>query len=273
MTTDSELLDRLEGYYDAVPRGRAHTEECGPFTLFIATTGWPYYARPRLGGTDAATPDDVRRAFARQRELGVAEAMEWVDEISPGLLATVRSLEIKVDECPLLVLNGPPRGGPGTARLLDPDKPADVADLAVSRAAIHVAFDHEGTATGSAGIEARDAAESGQYADTVLEGMRAGRIRQAAVYDAEVSEVGPVGGGGYSPVDGVAEIAGVGVLPAYRRRGLAAQLTFTLATDALANGLTTVFCSAESEAVARVYEGVGFRRVGTACIADVATSS
>jgi len=29
-----------------------------------------------------------------------------------------------------------------------------------------------------------------------------------------------------------------------------------------------VFCSAQDDAVARVYEAVGFRRVGTACIAE-----
>jgi hypothetical protein len=37
----------------------------------------------------------------------------------------------------------------------------------------------------------------------------------------------------------------------------------------LARGVTTVFCSAQSDDVARVYAGVGFERVGTACIADV----
>ncbi|MEJ7742141.1 MAG: GNAT family N-acetyltransferase [Nocardioidaceae bacterium] len=78
----------------------------------------------------------------------------------------------------------------------------------------------------------------------------------------------PVGGGSYSPVDDVAELVGVAVLPAYRRRGLAAQVTHLLAMDAMARGVTTVFCSAQSEDVARVYEGIGFHRVGTACIAS-----
>ncbi len=84
--------------------------------------------------------------------------------------------------------------------------------------------------------------------------------------------VGPVGGGSYSPVGGVAEIAGVAVLPAYRRRGLAGQLTHALASHALAHGVTTVFCSAQSDDVARVYEAVGFRRVATACIAELPES-
>jgi predicted GNAT family acetyltransferase len=63
------------------------------------------------------------------------------------------------------------------------------------------------------------------------------------------------------------------VLPAYRRRGLAAQLTCALARHALGNGVTVVFCSAQSDAVARVYEGVGFRRVATACAAEAPAAS
>jgi len=32
--------------------------------------------------------------------------------------------------------------------------------------------------------------------------------------------------------------------------------------------VTTVFCGAQDEDVARIYAAVGFRRVGTACIAE-----
>jgi predicted GNAT family acetyltransferase len=41
-----------------------------------------------------------------------------------------------------------------------------------------------------------------------------------------------------------------------------------LAEDATAAGATTVFLSAGDDAVARVYERVGFRRVATACIGE-----
>jgi len=36
----------------------------------------------------------------------------------------------------------------------------------------------------------------------------------------------------------------------------------------VSRGVTTVFCSADDDDVARVYAAVGFRRVGTACIAE-----
>ncbi len=265
------ILATLERYYDQVPRARARTEQVGPFTLFVADAGWPFYGRPRHGTTGDITADDVHRLHDRQRALGVPLAIEFVAESTPGLAEMLEALAIPVEHCPLLVLDGGPRGGPGTARILSADVPADVEDVATSRAAISVAFSHLGTQSGLAGLAERDGALTSRYADlheSLLASMRAGRLVQAAVYDDDAT-VGPVGGGSYSPVGGVAEIAGVGVLPAYRRRGLAAQLTYALARHALDHGVTTVFCSAQSDDVARVYRGIGFRRVGTACVSEV----
>ena len=271
-TSSPDLLATIERYYDAVPRSRAGTEEVGPFTLFVAREGWPYYGRPRLGLTDAITLDDVRRLHERQRELDVPLAIEWVDETTPGLAEVVEAAEIPLERCPLLVLDGEPRGSSGTARVLDPDRAADVADLRTSRAAVSVGFENPGTSTGLAGLAERDAALTSRYADlhdSLLESMRAGRLCQAAVYDETDLAAGPVGGGSYAPLAGVAEIAGVGVLPAYRRRGLAAQLTFVMARDARERGVSTVFCSAQSDDVARVYAGIGFTRIATACISQL----
>lgn len=65
------ILDSLEHYYDTVPRvGGARAEDFGPLTLFVQEgAGWPYYARPALGGPDA-TAADVVRVLARQRSSG-----------------------------------------------------------------------------------------------------------------------------------------------------------------------------------------------------------
>ncbi len=175
--------------------------------------------------------------------------------------------------CPLLMLAGEPVGAAGTARLLDAD---DQADLAAAHAAIGVSFQHGGTSSGSAGLEARDQElRSGAAGDTqpLRDLLAEGRVRIAAVYSPDAPNAGPVGGGSSIPVHRVAEIVGVGVLPAFRRRGLAGHLTYVLAQDALERGVTTVFCSAQSDDVARVYEAVGFRRVGTACIAAMEPSS
>jgi len=195
--------------------------------------------------------------------------MEWVDETTPGLVDAVRSAGAIVERCPLLMLDGKPVGVAGTARMLNPD---DRADIAAAQAAIAVSFQYGGTSSGSAGIEAREA-QVRSTADVDDEPLRErlaeGKVRMAAVCSPDAPNAGPVGGGSSIPVRRVAEIVGVGVLPAFRRRGLAGHLTYVLAQDALERGVTTVFCSAQSDDVARVYEAVGFRRVGTACITAV----
>jgi predicted GNAT family acetyltransferase len=66
----------------------------------------------------------------------------------------------------------------------------------------------------------------------------------------------------------VTEIVGVATLPAARRRGLGAAITAALVADAQQRGVDVIFLSAGSEAVARIYERVGFRRIATACIAE-----
>ena len=289
-------LAKLEDYYDAVPRARSRIEEIGPFTLFVAESGWPYYARPRLRWSRkaqppaegaqppeegarppvAATVDDVREVLSRQRQLGVPQALEWVDETTPGLVDVVRSAGAIVERCPLLRLDGDPVGTAGTARMLNPDNRTDIA---ATQAAIAVSFENGGTATGAAGLEARDEhVRSGgldklDHLEPLRERLAEGKVRMAAVCSPDAPHAGPVGGGSYIPVRRVAEIVGVGVLPAFRRRGLVGHLTYVLAQDALERGVTTVFCSAQSDDVARVYEAVGFRRVGTACIAAMEPSS
>jgi N-acetylglutamate synthase-like GNAT family acetyltransferase len=97
--------------------------------------------------------------------------------------------------------------------------------------------------------------------------MRAGLLAEAGVFDAHGA---PLGGGSHNPRGRVTELAGIAVLPRARKRGVGAALTAALVEDARARGVETVFLSAQDDAVARVYERVGFVRVGTACIAEPA---
>jgi ribosomal protein S18 acetylase RimI-like enzyme len=269
MTSDRELLNVIETCYDAIPRPRTDPEEVGPFTLFVVrgNLGHGYYARPRLGETVSAL-EDVRRLMERQRELDVPLAIEWVDEVTPGLDALAAEAGYDVERYPLMALEGEVRGEAGSTRLIDPD---DEELLVEARAAVSVAFDHDGTARGDAAIEARDAARVSPHAvltDSFREDVRAGNFILAAAFASDDPDVGAVGGGSLMPAGPAAEIAGVGVLPAYRRRGLAAQLTYVLGREGRRRGVEVIFCSADSDDVARVYAGVGFRRVGTALIAS-----
>ncbi|WP_405887740.1 GNAT family N-acetyltransferase [Streptomyces sp. NBC_01136] len=267
MTTVETSLARLEHYYDSVPRAAARAEDFGPLTLFVReTTGWPYYARPTLDWTGpAATAEDVERVRARQRELCVPEAFEWVAEVTPGLREAVEATGLRVHAHPLMIrTDATPLPGPHPlVRVLDPEDPLLAGALAVP----HVAFAAPGTAVGEAG-PAELAAEITAHAEEVpaaTDRIRAGRtVLAAAVENGCV-----LCSGMHLPVGRVSEIAGVGTLPTARRRGLALAVTAALVSDARERGVDTVFLSAGDEDVARMYGRLGFRTVATALIAEL----
>ena len=262
---DQDLLPRLERYYDEAPRVSADAEEHGPFTIFVSRGGWPYYARPRLGATDEITPNDVTAVLARLEELGVPKSIEWVHDNTPSLRGAAVSAGVAVTDYPLLVLAGDPvpRESPTTVRRIASGDP----DLAGVQGAVHVGFGQDDTRTGTASVAERDAKAAELSSELEhLSGLLDGG--HSVLYGAFDPELGAVGGGSHNPRGDVTEIVGVGVLPAQRRRGIAGHLTWALTHDAAAAGVTTVFMSAGSDDVARIYEGVGFRRVGTACIVD-----
>lgn len=265
-----ELLARIDAYYDTAPRATARAEEHGALVLFVAERGWPLYARPRLDRATDPTADEIRAVLARQSELEVPRALEWVQETAPSLAEAARAAGMTVHECPLLVLGSlaepRPGDGDGEVRLMD----ADDSGLGTVNAAISVAFGTPGTAVAEPGVAERDETAASPSAahrlGFTVEGLREGRAVQVAAF---ADGAGVVGGGSHNPRGEVSEIVGVGVLPAFRRRGLAGAVAHLLARQALDSGVTTVFCGAESADVARVYERVGFRRIGTTCTAEI----
>ncbi|WP_234359052.1 GNAT family N-acetyltransferase [Plantactinospora sp. BC1] len=271
-----EPFDRLERFYDAVPRDGAHTEDFGGLVLFVRDgAGWPFYARPRLDATEPPSAADVTAVRQRQRDLGLPEAFEWVHENHPELLAVARSAGLAVLEAPLMVLDPaalpPPEEFTATpVRILDPAAPTFAADVAARRAVAAVGFAAPGTDVGAAGPAARDTALVELPVDSLDEERTrtaAGRRISALV---ELPGQGAVASGMALRVDDVAEIAGIATLPTARRRGLGAAVTAALARRLLDDGTSLVFLSAGSEQIARVYLRVGFRRIGTACIAEPA---
>lgn len=259
------LLDRLEAFYDAVPRDRARAEEFGDLTLFVREgAGYPFYGRPRLGG-GVPTADDLQAALTRQRELGVPAALEWVHELTPEMLPLAMSAGMGVLRAPLLVLD---RLKPADkkARVLDPDTPSFAHDLAACVAIAHAGFGEPGTAVGRAG--SADLKVTPLPDDELAVRLRRARQGLSVTVLAESTMDGPLASGQYQRVGEAAEIVGVATLPAARRRGLGAAVTSALAEHAVNHGVDLVFLSAGSNEVARIYESVGFRRVGTACIAS-----
>jgi GNAT superfamily N-acetyltransferase len=266
--TGEELPD-IDCYCDTVPRAFADVERIGSFTVFVGRSGHSFYARPAESFRGTVAAGEFGLVRSRQRELGVPEAFEWVHEMNPGLRSAAVAAGLPVRDLPLMVRRDafPPLVPDGcTVRIL----PADDEALPAVLAAIGVGFGDPGTAVGVAGPVDRDAAidRDGQRRDATRREIVDGLFVVAA---AEVDSCGPVAGGGHSPRGAVTEITGVATLPAYRRRGIGAAVADALCRDAAGRGVGMVFLSAGSGDVARVYQRVGFARVGTACIAEPAT--
>ena len=282
----TDVFVRLERFYDAVPRDAAVAEDIGEFVLFVREgEGWPYYARPRLGA-DTPSAADITAVRRRQRELGAPEAFEWVHETTPDLLAVARSAGLEVLLAPLMVLERAalvpdlPLPDGATIRIIDPAAPTFVADLQATRAVGHLGFGAPArAAVGNGAVLADPAGPRERDAmppltpEAVEEQRRryaSGRFTGGVV---ESATDGILASGMAQRVGDVAEIVGVATLPAARNRGYASQLTATLARDALENGVDLVFLSAGDDDVARLYSKVGFRRIGTACIAEPAPAT
>jgi GNAT superfamily N-acetyltransferase len=74
----------------------------------------------------------------------------------------------------------------------------------------------------------------------------------------------PVGVASFgAPIDGVTEVTGIATLPALRRRGIAARLTWQAVRVAFDLGVETVCLTAADARAGRVYERVGFQPFST----------
>lgn len=246
MEDDAGLARRLERYLDAAPRSAARAEPVGPFTLFVGTGPWPYYARPELGGGHRFAPEDVRRVLRRQRELGQPEQLEWQAAVSPSLADACARAGLVVHRFALMVHDGSAVASGSEVRLLG--------------AADDVA--------GALAVQERGFGGSGEVDPHVVALVAQRLARGQSVAAVAEVDAAPVAVGMHQPVGAVSEVVGVATLPGFRRRGLARAVTSALVADAYARGVRTVFLSAGDEAVARVYRGVGFVPVGVVCAAE-----
>jgi ribosomal protein S18 acetylase RimI-like enzyme len=253
----TEQLAAVDRYCDAVPRSAATVEELGSLRLFVPTEAsfHPWYARPSFRG--AVTPEDLARVVARQRELSLPVAVEWVESRPAGVAEVCEAAGLRVRHHPLLVAF--------REELLPLEAQVDVRlvtdDLARVEAVAEAGFAHPGTDVGELGPEALDV--------HAIDPRRAARVAAGQpVVAAAYVDGAPVARGSFSVVDDVAEITGVTTLPAYRRRGIGAAVTAVLAEEAVRRGARLLWLSATDDAVARVYSRLGFREIGATGAAE-----
>lgn len=261
------MLEHVNAYLHAVPLSGSTAIEVGPFTLFRSTISWPYYARPRAG--QQVTAADIALLREACAEYDVPLSIEWVAEVCPSLGPAAREAGLTVIEHPLLVLDRadfkpvalPPDAF--TVRELD----FVAAEFAQARAVAELAFSDPTTAIGPAGIAERDE----QVRNLSPEQVELQLSRAKSGVTVTVAAFGPDGiiaSGAHQPVKDSTEIVAVATLPSMRRQGLAAAVTSGLVQNAYDAGIETVLLSAQSDAVAAVYERLGFHRIGHAGAAE-----
>ena len=259
---DAGLLERIEAHFDAAPRSAADVEEHGALTLFVRGSRGASTAARGSASTRTSAPTTSPRCGRASASSACARRSRWVHETTPSLAGAARAAGLEVLQVPLLALAeeewSPPEAPAGvTLRMLGADDPA----LPAAQAVVELAFAANGMEPGDVGAEARDLAQA-RLGDLgfLRERLRRGLTGMAVAE----GDVGALAAGAHQLAAGVAEVMGVGTLPAARRRGIGGAVTGRLVQDARERGAELVFLSAADDDVARLYERLGFHRVGTA---------
>jgi ribosomal protein S18 acetylase RimI-like enzyme len=197
------------------------------------------YAIPHGPGDPAAAVDEMRAAM---RSRGRLPRLEFVAEANEGLDAVLADAGFE-EESRLALMTCMPSGLTAA-----PEVPGARIEV-LGEDSPHVLLEGAAAAAGEA------FGESGPVDVERRRGWLAGGgIGVAAVIDGRV-----VGGASATPVaDGLTEVAGVGVLAAYRRRGLAAALTEAAARQAFAQGADLALLTPGHDDAQRIYARAGF---------------
>jgi len=223
------------GFYDAV--------SVPPFTCFFNPRDplrYFNYAIPdEPAGGDLAGPVGQLRATFRER--GRLPRFEYVEGFAPDLAASLEQagfeLELRAPlmTCPVSAIE--PSESPGLE--IVPASDDLRAYLTVGRRAFGAGDEAEAS---DAEVEAR---RERRDVGTALIGLVDGE-------PVAVAAATP-------PLDGLSEVAGIGVLERARRRGIGGAMTAAAARDAAARGAELVLLAPGSDDAQSVYERVGFR--------------
>ncbi|MEV6603420.1 GNAT family N-acetyltransferase [Kutzneria sp. NPDC051319] len=225
--------------------GRRDPVRVGPFTVgFSETSDNPYrnYAVP----DDNARPtaEDVAALIAAFEARGRTPRLEYLPSACPSVRSALERAGF-VEEGLLPVMTVP--------TLIEPPAVAGV-EL--------VAADSDDTVLAMA-TALNLAYGEPPPTEADLASHKGSRDRGGYALLARSMDGEPVGGGLITvPIDGVAELAGIGVVPSWRRRGIAALITHRLVQVAHDIGARHPFLMAADDNATRVYTRVGFEITG-----------
>lgn len=232
----------------AAASGRT-TERIGPFlATFSRDSANPYlnYAIPDDGARPAPSEVDSLTAAYRGREL--LPRLEFLVDTAPDLEAVLVAAGYSVERripvmlCPPGSVAVPP--APDGIELVVPESDDEIADLLRAQ---YTAFGEQPLMSDVDVVNTRERVGAGGFA--------------VLARDAGTGE--PAGGGSAEAVvDGTTEVAGIGVLEPFRRRGVGASITAFLTAAVHEAGAHTVFLTPAGVAEQRIYARVGYRPAG-----------
>lgn len=230
-------------------RGR-DVVETGPFTVTINPRTDLRFLNYAVPARDAGpTPAEVEALATAMRERDRRPRLEYVESWAPRLEAALReggfTEEARLD---LMTCTAEAVGDPGVPPgvSFEPVGAASPLQLVRELLSTQAAAFPEADPVDDAAVERVAQRARGGF------GML-GRLDGAPVAAAQYT----------TPADGLTELVGIGTLPGFRRRGIAAALTAATARDAFANDVTLAFLTPGDADTARVYARAGFASSST----------
>lgn len=239
---------RIQRYLRGAASRFRENERVGPFlATFTPDSENPYinYALPDDGASP--TPEEVAALVAafegRRRKPRLEYLTPLAPEVEPALLAAGFAVETRA---PLMVCD------PGGIRPLAASPEIELLPVA------------SGEEIFAALVAQHEAYESEAPQASDVERLRKNLEAGGGAVLARLAATGePAGAGIFTvPDDGVTEVAGIGVRPPFRRRGIAGALTSRLTDEAVRRGVTLPFLMAAGEDEARLYAKAGYRLIG-----------
>ena len=244
-----DLLRRLDAYADAIYERTARRVDVGPFVCFLHPTSdlegmSAVHVRGPLREDFAAHLAEVKRVFAEHERRC---ELEFFEELWPTLLPQLEANGfVKPHHNPAMIVDRPSFRNESVAgldvRQLGPDD-----DLWAAYRLGFAAFEMEG-----------------EVKKDHVEAIRRDIEREEAYLYAAFDGDQIIGTAIRFPTKAALALLGfIATAPEHRRRGIAGHLTSIATAAAFDDGADEVWLTAGSAAAVRLYERLGFRRVGT----------